>query len=1001
MLNLSAVDENKDIATKEYADTKALKTEAIKNITRSGTTFTATRCDNTTFTFTQQDNNSVTGVKGNSESSYRTGNVNLTAANVGAAPTSHASTGTTYGLGNASNYGHVKLSSVTNGTAGDSGGVAATPLAVSTVEKRIVSRGENLIVNGNGFMGDNTNFSQLTFDGSQSNGSPASFTKSVSAVTVSSDDLFPVDISKDYLCEFDVKAADPGANMYAMLLYYDVDKYGINIQMVSYIDGSTTTLARELKNGDTKVYLTDASGFQDTSYDHQRSLIIWDYTNSFGYTYPAETYSRNYYVNKWSSNSAVDKTNNVITLSSAWTGGTHAAGTPVSQNTSGSTYCYFWYHTNISTFPRVWTHVQAVCNGTKTVGSPSGYGVKFWAGTAYCKIGFLWNYQANNNQGQIWATNISVKEDVKAGSLRDTGNAKAITAQYSGSGINSTSWLAAWSGYKICAISPNNVTVGKAKQLVPETIRPTSANTGATNTAALVHYLATTSMTTGKPMFDGHILEADWDNNGGWKSQLFLPNQSVNTSNHLQWRAQNGTGGWGNWITVLDTNSTIDAATVGGHAVNSDVPANAVFTDTQSDWNATSGLAAILNKPTIPTVPSAYTSNPKMDGTASAGSSTQWAKGDHVHPVDTSRAPATHTHSGGDITSAVANATNAANADKVNNLTVQTAVPANAVFTDTKNTAGSNQSTSKLYLVGATSQTTGSNGVQTYSNANVYAESGDLRASYFNGIEIDELSGGGFEFIGSDSVLTVPDGVDYSLGSVCEANFGSSTTTFLRNDGTWATPSGGGTGRQSTYYTTCSTAAGTAAKVITISGWTLTAGDILGVRFQYANTAATPTLKVNGTTKSIYVGNSAPNSTTNPLRWNAYDMVYFQYDGTYFRYITKAPLKTCLYNNSTGTTDAVTLSVTAANFNFMRIYFKKSSGQNQCSSVDVFSPNQKYANLTVFEPDSGNSAMWFASRTVYINGTSISTYNSVGGQVSSSPSCGSGNEVAIYRVEAW
>jgi len=37
-------------------------------------------------------------------------------------------------------------------------------------------------------------------------------------------------------------------------------------------------------------------------------------------------------------------------------------------------------------------------------------------------------------------------------------------------------------------------------------------------------------------------------------------------------------------------------------------------------------------------VPSAYTSNPAMDGTASPGSSTAWAKGDHVHPSDTSKA---------------------------------------------------------------------------------------------------------------------------------------------------------------------------------------------------------------------------------------------------------------------------------------------------------------------------------------------------------------------------
>ena len=34
---------------------------------------------------------------------------------------------------------------------------------------------------------------------------------------------------------------------------------------------------------------------------------------------------------------------------------------------------------------------------------------------------------------------------------------------------------------------------------------------------------------------------------------------------------------------------------------------------------------------------SPYTSNPEMNGTASAGSSTSWARGDHVHPRDTSK----------------------------------------------------------------------------------------------------------------------------------------------------------------------------------------------------------------------------------------------------------------------------------------------------------------------------------------------------------------------------
>lgn len=49
--------------------------------------------------------------------------------------------------------------------------------------------------------------------------------------------------------------------------------------------------------------------------------------------------------------------------------------------------------------------------------------------------------------------------------------------------------------------------------------------------------------------------------------------------------------------------------------------------------------------------------------------------------------------------------------------------------TDTKNTAGSTNTTSKIYLIGATSQTANP---QTYSNANVYATNGELTAKTFN-----------------------------------------------------------------------------------------------------------------------------------------------------------------------------------------------------------------------------------------------------------------------------
>ena len=55
----------------------------------------------------------------------------------GKAPTNHASTGTTYGAGSGSNYGHVKLSDATDGTSGESGGVAATPAAVKAVNDKV------------------------------------------------------------------------------------------------------------------------------------------------------------------------------------------------------------------------------------------------------------------------------------------------------------------------------------------------------------------------------------------------------------------------------------------------------------------------------------------------------------------------------------------------------------------------------------------------------------------------------------------------------------------------------------------------------------------------------------------------------------------------------------------------------------------------------------------------------------------------------------------------
>lgn len=85
-------------------------------------------------------------------------------------------------------------------------------------------------------------------------------------------------------------------------------------------------------------------------------------------------------------------------------------------------------------------------------------------------------------------------------------------------------------------------------------------------------------------------------------------------------------------------------------------------------------------------------------------------------------------------------------------------------------------------------------------------------------------------------------------------------------------------------YGTCTTAAKTAAKTVTISGVTeLTTGLTIHVRFTNANGVADPTLQVNSlTAKAIKrYGTTAP-STSAASSWNAGAVVSLTYDGTYW-----------------------------------------------------------------------------------------------------------------------
>ena len=103
-------------------------------------------------------------------------------------------------------------------------------------------------------------------------------------------------------------------------------------------------------------------------------------------------------------------------------------------------------------------------------------------------------------------------------------------------------------------------------------------------------------------------------------------------------------------------------------------------------------------------------------------------------------------------------------------------------------------------------------------------------------------------------------------------------------------------------YGTCTTAAATAAKVVTISGntnWTLTTGSLVTVFFSYTNSASNPTLNVNGTgAKSIKIGSTTIETTH--LSYAAFSnrAITFMYDGSSYQFVSWSTDNNTTYTNA-------------------------------------------------------------------------------------------------------
>lgn len=198
--------------------------------------------------------------------------------------------------------------------------------------------GGNLIKNGYGELLDNTNFKPATFtrgdcpDGCYGYFNGDGYTE-----------IFPFNPNIAYKYDYYVRLHDgkTGSN-YFSIHPFDIDGNLIQYGHVLNYNQNLFYLSQDLNDGDTVVHFTDLTYWKtNTTQSYQRSFLIFGYTDGTGYTYPDGTYSRNRYSGIYTDNSSVDKTNNTITLSSAWKGGTIIAGTCIGQSGAGDQYCYY------------------------------------------------------------------------------------------------------------------------------------------------------------------------------------------------------------------------------------------------------------------------------------------------------------------------------------------------------------------------------------------------------------------------------------------------------------------------------------------------------------------------------------------------------------------------------------------------------------------------------------------------------------------------------------
>lgn len=239
----------------------------------------------------------------------------------------------------------------------------------------------SLIANGGAENTDISNFPGWTRITTDHYSGLAAFEKT-GAATLTGRDAVPVSTDKIYSVSLALKSAGTGglSKVYAGLVSIDKDGNSISLSNYFHSADTETTLASELKTGDTVVHLSSSAGWSISS-TSARYLAVFD--DPFYAAYGPYYYSR-----KVAEVSSVDTDGNTVTLSAPWGLATVPAGARTANTSSGSTYLY----TALSNgdVPRTWQKYEGFIQGVNPSDSQSAS--RFRPGTVAVKPVVLANY---------------------------------------------------------------------------------------------------------------------------------------------------------------------------------------------------------------------------------------------------------------------------------------------------------------------------------------------------------------------------------------------------------------------------------------------------------------------------------------------------------------------------------------------------------------------------------------------------------------------------------